>query len=131
MQPYLKVNVLGADCYVRIAIDGTGENISVEEFREELDKNRSSRKMDSLLENRSSGSPILLKEVSENQFSGKTYFYAIAPRSKFPAITKLAVAVFVAALALASLLLLLAVGFVCVRVCCGSGRANNNAKDEG
>ena len=55
VQPYLKVNVLGADCSVRIAIDGTGENISAEEFRDQLDKNRYCRKMDSLLENRSSG----------------------------------------------------------------------------
>ena len=30
---------------------------------------------------RSSGSPILLKIVSENQFSGKTYFYTIGPWS--------------------------------------------------
>ena len=28
------------------------------------------------------GSPILLKIVSENQFSGKTYFYTIAFRAK-------------------------------------------------
>ena len=28
----------------------------------------------------SSGSPILLKIVSENRFSGKTYFYTIASR---------------------------------------------------
>ena len=49
--------------------------------RDELYKIRSSRKTDSLLANRSSGSPILLKIVSENRFSGKTYFYTIAPRN--------------------------------------------------
>ena len=47
--------------------------------RDELYKNRSSRKTDSQQEKRSSQSPILLIIVSENQFSGKTYFYTIAP----------------------------------------------------
>ena len=46
--------------------------------RDELYRNRSSRKTYSQLEKRSSGSPILLKIISENQFSGKTYFYTIA-----------------------------------------------------
>ena len=41
--------------------------------RDELYKNRSSRK-------RSPGSPILLKILSENRFSGKTYFNSIASR---------------------------------------------------
>ena len=45
-------------------------------------KNRSSRKTDSHSEKRSSGSPILLKIVSENQFSGKTNFYTIASSFK-------------------------------------------------
>ena len=44
-----------------------------------LYKNRSSRKTDSRWEKRSSGSPILLEIVSENWFSGKTYFYTIGP----------------------------------------------------
>ena len=46
--------------------------------RDELYKTRSSRKIDSQLEKRTLGSPILLKIVSENRFSGKTYFYTIA-----------------------------------------------------
>ena len=50
--------------------------------RDELYKNRSSRKTDSQKEKRSSGSPILLKIVSENQFSGKTYLYTIHPRAE-------------------------------------------------
>ena len=37
-------------------------------------------KLDSQSEKRSSGSPILLKTVSENQFSGKTNFYTIVSR---------------------------------------------------
>ena len=44
-----------------------------------LYKDRSSRKTDSRSEKRHSGSHILLKIVSENQFSGKTYFYTIHP----------------------------------------------------
>ena len=47
-------------------------------IRDELYKNRSSRKTDSQQEKMSSGSPILLIIVSENWFSGKTYFYTIA-----------------------------------------------------
>ena len=35
---------------------------------------------DELYKKRSSGSPILLKILSENLFSGKTYFYTIASR---------------------------------------------------
>ena len=46
----------------------------------QLFKNRSSRKSDSQWEKRSSMSKILLKIVSENRFSGKTYFYTIHPR---------------------------------------------------
>ena len=49
--------------------------------RDKLYKNRSSGKTDSHYEKGSSGSPILLKIVSENQFSGKIYFYTIASRS--------------------------------------------------
>ena len=49
--------------------------------RDELFKNRSSRKTDSQKRKRSSGSPIPLIIVSENWFSGKTYFYTIASRS--------------------------------------------------
>ena len=48
--------------------------------RRQMYKIRSSRKTDSQYEKRSSGSPILLKILSENQFSGKTYFYTIASR---------------------------------------------------
>ena len=48
--------------------------------RDKLYKNRSSRKTDFQKEKRSSGSPILLNIVSENQFSGKTLFYTIASR---------------------------------------------------
>ena len=50
--------------------------------RDELYKNRSSRKTDSQGRGgtRSSGSSILLKIVSENRFSGNTYFYTIADR---------------------------------------------------
>ena len=51
-------------------------------FWEELYKNRSSRKTDSQLEKRSLGSPILLKMVSENRFSGKTYFIQLVPGMK-------------------------------------------------
>ena len=54
------------------------ENYS--KYRDELYKNISAQKTDSLLANRYLGSPILLKIVSENRFSGKTYFYTIAPR---------------------------------------------------
>ena len=43
----------------------------------QLYKNKSSGKTDSQLEKRSSGS--LLEIVSENRFSGKTYFYTIHP----------------------------------------------------
>ena len=46
--------------------------------RDQMNKNGSSGKTDSQEEKRSSGSPILLKIVSENRFSGKTYFYTIA-----------------------------------------------------
>ena len=47
--------------------------------RDELYKNRSSRKTESQYrKERSLGSRILLKIVSENRFSGKTYFYTIA-----------------------------------------------------
>ena len=46
--------------------------------RDELNKNRSSRKTDFQEGKGSSGSPILLKILSENRFSGKTYFYIIA-----------------------------------------------------
>ena len=56
------------------------ENYS--KYRDELYKNRSAQKTDSLLANRYLGSPILLKKVSENRFSGKTYFYTIAPGCK-------------------------------------------------
>ena len=56
------------------------ENYS--KYRDELYKNRSAQKTDSLLANRYLGSPILLKIVSENRFSGKTYFYTIAPRPR-------------------------------------------------
>ena len=49
--------------------------------RDELYKNRSSRKTDSQSEKSSSGSPILLKIVSENRSSWKTYFYTIASSS--------------------------------------------------
>ena len=49
------------------------------ETRDHLYKDRSSRKTDSPLANRSSGSLILLKIVSENQFSGKTYFIQLPP----------------------------------------------------
>ena len=45
-------------------------------------KNRSSGKTDFQEEKRSSGSPILLKIVSENRFSGKTYFYTIATSNR-------------------------------------------------
>ena len=48
--------------------------------RDELNKNRSSRKTDFQEGKRSSGSPILLKILSENRFSGKTYCYTIASR---------------------------------------------------
>ena len=48
--------------------------------RDELYENRSSRKTNSQQEKGSYGSPILLIIVSENRFSGKTYFYAIASR---------------------------------------------------
>ena len=48
--------------------------------RDELYTNRSSRKIDSQSEKRSSGSPILLKIVSENRLSEDTYFYTIASR---------------------------------------------------
>ena len=47
---------------------------------DELYKNRSSRKTDSQQEKRSLGSPILLKIVSENRFSGKTHLYTIGSR---------------------------------------------------
>ena len=50
--------------------------------RDELYKNRSSGKTDSQQEKRSSGSPILFQLVSENGFSGKTYFYTIASSSR-------------------------------------------------
>ena len=46
--------------------------------REAMYKNRFSRKTDSLLANRSSGNPIC---YTENQFSGKTYFYTLASGS--------------------------------------------------
>ena len=46
--------------------------------RDELLENRSSRKTDSQEEKRSSWNHILLKILSENQFSGKTYFYTIS-----------------------------------------------------
>ena len=47
--------------------------------RDELYKDRSSRKTDSQKEKRSSGNHILLNIlVSENWFSGKTFFYTIA-----------------------------------------------------
>ena len=45
----------------------------------QLYKNRSSGKTDSQKEPRSWGSPILLKTVSENRFSGKTYFIQLVP----------------------------------------------------
>ena len=45
----------------------------------QLYKNRSSRKTDSQQEKRSSGSHILSKIVSENRFSGKTYFMQLVP----------------------------------------------------
>ena len=48
--------------------------------RDKLYKDRSSRKTDSQYEKRSLGSPIRLKIVSENRFSGKTYFYTISSR---------------------------------------------------
>ena len=50
-------------------------------FWRQLYKNRSSGKTDSQQEKRSSGSPILLKIVSENRFSGKTYFIQLPPGS--------------------------------------------------
>ena len=48
--------------------------------RDQLYKNRSSRKIDSQKEKRSSGRHIALKIVLENRFSGKTYCYTIASR---------------------------------------------------
>ena len=45
---------------------------------DELYKNRSSRKTDS--QYRSTRRPFLLKIVSGNRFSGKTYFYTIGSR---------------------------------------------------
>ena len=50
--------------------------------RDQLYKIRSSGKTDSQSEKRSSGSHILLKIVSENRFSRKTYFYTITSRSR-------------------------------------------------
>ena len=62
-----------SDCVTKTVASGpTG--------RDELYKNRSSRKNDSHEEKRPSGSPILLKIASENRFSGKTYFYTIVSR---------------------------------------------------
>ena len=49
-------------------------------YRDEFYKNRSSGKTDSQKEKRSLGSYIIMKIVSENPFSGKTYFYTIASR---------------------------------------------------
>ena len=54
---------------------------------DELYKNRSSRKSDSQLEKRSSGSHILLKIVSEYRFSGKTHFDTIGS-SCFPLVVR-------------------------------------------
>ena len=51
------------------------------DIRDELYKNRSSRKTDFQKEKKSTGSPILLKIVSENRFSGKPYFCTIASRN--------------------------------------------------
>ena len=51
----------------------------VEALWRQLYKNRSSGKTDSQQEKSSWGSPILLKIVSENRFSGKTYFYTTGP----------------------------------------------------
>ena len=48
--------------------------------RDDLYKNRSSRKTDSQEDKSSSGNAILFKIVSENPFSGKNYFYTIASR---------------------------------------------------
>ena len=47
--------------------------------RDQLYKNRSSGKTDSQQEKWSSGRPILLKLVSESQFSVKTYFIQLPP----------------------------------------------------
>ena len=52
-----------------------------QELWDELYKNRSSRKADSQQEKMSSRSPFLLIIVSENRFSGKTYFLQLAPQS--------------------------------------------------
>ena len=60
--------------------DPSDDVVPVERVLRQLYKNRSSRKTDSQKEKRSSGSPILLQIVSDNQFSGKTYFYTIASR---------------------------------------------------
>ena len=53
-------------------------------LREYCDRHpcRSSQKTGAQWERRSSGSPLLLKIVSENRFSGKTYFYTIASRAR-------------------------------------------------
>ena len=59
-----------------IGNNNNGEN------RDELYKNRPSRKTDFQQEKRSLGSCILLEIVSENRFSGKTYFYTIASRTR-------------------------------------------------
>ena len=61
--------------------DQEGEGTE-DDDRDELYKNGSYRKTDSQKEKRSSGSPILLRIVSENQFSGKTYFYTISSRAR-------------------------------------------------
>ena len=57
-----------------------------EQFRDELYKNRSSGKTDSHRGKRSLGNYIILKIVSKNQFSGKTYFYTIASRRDITAL---------------------------------------------
>ena len=70
---------------MREANDRGFECVLLEDW-DELYKNRSSRKTDSQSEKRSSQSPILMKIVSENRFSGKTYFYTIgsSTASYFP-----------------------------------------------
>ena len=92
LRDYFQENRTSGRTFLLLRISFTGRPIFIQfvpgvpvadrRARDELYKNRSSGKTDSQEDKRSLGSPILLKIVFENKFSGKTYFYTIGSRSR-------------------------------------------------